>query len=50
MPCPTYDQNFKKIRPQLFELPCSHTDKQTNKVRQKHNLFGGGNYKLFRGP
>jgi len=31
MPCPTYPQNFRKIRPQLFELSCLHTDKQTNR-------------------
>jgi len=27
----------------LSYLAHTQTDKQTNKVRQKHNLFGGGN-------
>jgi len=28
----------------LLELSCSRTDKQTNKVQQKHNLLGRGKY------
>jgi len=41
MPCPTYLQNFRQIRQELFFW---HTDKQTNKLRQKHYLLGGVNY------
>ena len=47
LPFWTYPDNFIKIHPEVFELSCSQTNKQTNrwtdKPRRKHNLLGGGN-------
>ena len=45
MPCSTYPQNFRKKSVHNFSsyLANTQTNKQTNKVWQKHNLLGGGN-------
>ena len=44
VPLRTFPENVIQIHPQLFELCCRQIDRQTNKLRRKYYLLGGGNY------